>query len=306
MRVVFAGSSDFSRPSLRALATSRHPVIAVVTAPDRQGSRGRPAPRPVKELALELGLPLLQPERLHRDHVAPAVADGAELLVVCAYGQWVSPAVLETFPRGGVGVHPSLLPRHRGASPVAATILSGDPLTGVSVFQMERRLDAGPVLGSARLQIPASITKPELEDQLGDLAARLVPEVLDRMEQGRVEPVAQEETLATYAPKVTREDGHLHWELPATEIERRIRALQPWPGVTAELGGTRVKVLRGAAVLAPATVAPGAELRRERDSVIVGAGEGAVRLDLVQPPGGRPMTPAAYLRGRRQPPGRSR
>ncbi|MHB1522917.1 MAG: methionyl-tRNA formyltransferase [Candidatus Dormibacteria bacterium] len=296
MLVVFAGSGEFALGPLRALAASRHRVVAVVTAPDRIGDRGRPAPRPVRDLAGELGLPVLQPHRLGSDDLADGLSSGAELLVVCAYGQLVRRPVLEAFPRGAVGVHPSLLPRHRGASPVAAAVLAGDTVSGVTIYQMDDRLDAGPVLASESLPIAQGATTPMLQAALEAVAARLLPATLDLMEEGRIVPRPQAEDQATYAPRLSRADGRVSWAQPAEEIERRLRALQPWPGVTVELGGTEVKLLAGSASSDPGPAsAP--------ESVVVPTTSGAFQIDLVQPPGGRPMTAAAFLRGRRTPAG---
>ena len=296
MRVVFAGSSEFALGPLRALVSSRHQVLAVITAPDRPGHRGRPAPRPVRSLALAVDVPVLQPLRLGAQDLAPALRSGAELLVVCAYGQLVRRPVLEAFPRGAVGVHPSLLPRHRGASPVAATILAGDLETGVSIYQLDERLDAGPVLARSVIAVPPGATTPELEAALGEVAADLLPATLDDLEMGRLDPRPQEEALATYAPQLARADGKVSWEQPAEEIERLLRALQPWPGVTVELGGLEVKLLAGRAL-------PGPPAASSPASLVVPTADGAFQIDVVQPPGRRPMSAAAFLRGRRSPVG---
>ena len=292
MLVVYAGSGEFALGPLRALADSRHRVLAVLTAPESVGDRGRPAPRPVRDLAGELGLPVLQPTRLTTDDLAGALRAGAELLVVCAYGQLVRRPVLAAFPRGAVGVHPSLLPRHRGASPVAAAILAGDQVTGVTIYQMDERLDSGPILAAESLPISREATTPTLQASLEAVAARLLPATLDRLEQGRITPQPQSEGQATYAPRLSRADGRVSWDQPAEEIERRLRALQPWPGVRAELGGTEVKLLAGRARSDQAAASPS-------ESVVVPTASGLFQIDLVQPSGGRPMTAAAFMRGRR-------
>lgn len=300
LRVLFAGSSAFALPALRDLASSHHQLVAVLTAPPRAGSRGRPAPRPVAELARELGLPTLQPERLRGSDLDSALELGAQVLVVCAYGQLVPRLALDRLPQGGLGVHPSLLPRHRGASPVAAAILAGDLTTGVSIFQMVRRMDAGPILVQVESDLAPDVTTPELEAELAELGARLLPSALDAIEAGTANFLVQDESLATYAPKLARESGRLSWDLEATVIDRSVRALQPWPGVTLPLRGERVKVLRGARVeVERASQLAGAELGWVGESLLVAAGAGGYRLDLVQPPGGRAMSAASYLRGRR-------
>jgi methionyl-tRNA formyltransferase len=297
LQVVFAGSGEFALGPLRALAASRHRVVAVLTAPDGFGDRGRRAPRPVRDLAGELGLPVLQPHRLGAGDLADALRSGAELLVVCAYGQLVRRPLLEAFPRGAVGVHPSLLPRHRGASPVVAALLAGDTVSGVTIYQLDERLDAGPVLATESLPISGKATTPTLQEALEAVAAHLLPATLDLMEAGSIVPQPQAEDQATYAPRLSRADGRVSWGQPAEEIERRLRALQPWPGVTVELGGTEVKLLAGSARSGPGPAS-------SPESVIVPTASGAFQIDLVQPPGGRPMTAAAFLRGRRSPAGR--
>ncbi|MGC8473690.1 MAG: methionyl-tRNA formyltransferase [Candidatus Dormibacteria bacterium] len=294
MLVVYAGSGAFALGPLRALAASRHRILAVLTAPDGIGDRGRPAARPVRDLAGELALPVLQPARLTKDDLDGALGSGAELLVVCAYGQLVRRPVLAAFPRGAVGVHPSLLPRHRGASPVAAAILAGDLVTGVTIYQMDERLDSGPILAAESLQIAREATTPTLQASLEALAARLLPATLDLLEEGKITPQPQSEDQATYAPRLSRADGRVTWDQSAEEIERRLRALQPWPGVTAELGGAEVKLLAGSALSDQGPAGP-------PESVVVPTASGLFQIDLVQPSGGRPMTAAAFMRGRRLP-----
>ncbi|MHB8331063.1 MAG: methionyl-tRNA formyltransferase [Candidatus Dormibacteria bacterium] len=305
MRVVFAGSGEFSLPSLRALAASGHPVTLVITAPDRGGSRGRPAPRPVLDLARELGLPVEQPDRLSATWAAATSLVSADLLVVCAYGQLVPASVLQLVPQAALGVHPSLLPRHRGASPIAAAILAGDSETGVSIYRMDERLDAGPLLAQERVPILGDATKVELELALAEVGARLLVTALAGIDRGEAVLSTQDEGLATYSHKVTRRDGELDWDLPALEIDRKLRALSPWPGVSVLLAGIRVKLLAGTAQPLPEAVAaaPGTVIGSDAGSVLVGTGQGAYRASLVQPPGGRPMPAPAFLRGRRSPVG---
>ncbi len=303
MRVVFAGSGEFSLPSLRALAASGHPLTLVITAPDRSGSRGRPAPRPVRDLAHELGLPVEQPARLSADWAGAAPLVSADLLVVCAYGQLIPASVLQLFPQGALGVHPSLLPCHRGASPIAAAILAGDSETGVSIYRMDERLDAGPLLAQERVPILGDATNMELERALAEVGARLLVAALAGLDRGEAVLSTQDEGRATYSHKVSRRDGELDWSLPAREIDRKLRALSPWPGVSVLLAGIRVKLLAGTAEPLPEGVAaaPGTVIGSDADSILVGTGLGAYRVSLVQPPGGRPMPPPAFLRGRRAP-----
>jgi methionyl-tRNA formyltransferase len=304
VRVVFAGSAEFSVPVLRALAASDHQVTQVLTAPDRAGSRGAAAPRPVKEEARRLGLPVEQPSRLTWDfwRESPAKLE-PEALVVAAYGQLVPLDVLRSLAHGGLGVHPSLLPRHRGASPVAAAILAGDYRTGVTVFRMGERMDAGPILAQQALPVPAGATTAQFTVRLAQLGAQLAVQVLDRLEGEGVEEIPQLESGATYAHRLGRQAGRLEWELGSDEIDRHLRALLPWPGVTVPLGGVRVKLLRGAPEdLSSEAIAatPGELLEQGHDWLLVGTGDAAFRVELIQPPGGPAMSPGAFLRGRQR------
>lgn len=302
MRVAFAGSGEFAVPSLRAVARSGHAVALVLTAPNRLGDRGRAAPRPIRDLALELGLPLAQPERLTPTVLGGLGADDAELLVVCDYGQLIPAAVLQSFSKGAVGVHPSLLPKLRGAAPIPAAILAGDQETGVTIYQMDKRMDAGPILAQRVEPISQTTTTPSLSRVLAQLAADLLVETLAHLDDLRVGAVAQDENRATYTAKAVRSDGELSWDLSAERIDRMVRALQPWPGTVVRLAGGTVKVLAGHPrdlPETPTTYAPGTVLKVQAGSALVATGDGAYELDLVQPPGRTPMAAASYLRGRR-------
>ncbi len=304
MRIVFCGTADFAVPSLRLLA-SAHEVIAVVTQPERSGSRGRPAPRPVGEEAARLGLTVMRPERIRApETVAEIMARRPDALVVAAYGQIIPAALLDGPRHGGINLHGSLLPRWRGAAPVAAAILAGDAVTGVSIMRMDAGLDTGPVYASREAAIAADETAPALTGRLSSLGAELLLEVVRAVGSGAAVAVAQDESHATYAPRLRREDGIVDWTtIGAVELDRRVRALQPWPGVVAPLGGQQVKVLAGTSV--PAVddgPAPGEVFAVVGDAADVATSAGLYRVARVQPPGGRPMAAAAYLRGRRASP----
>ncbi|MFN2452149.1 MAG: methionyl-tRNA formyltransferase [Candidatus Dormibacteria bacterium] len=299
LRLAFLGTAEFAVPSLRACA-EQHEVVRVVTQPERPGHRGAPAPRPVADVARELGLPVEQPRRL-RDPEATGALLALELdaLVVAAYGQLLPARLLDGPRLGGVNVHGSLLPRWRGAAPVAAAILNGDAETGVCIMRMDAGLDTGPVYACESLPIASDATTPALLSALAERGARLLTDVLAGLERGDARAVAQEGAVATLAPRLSRADGELSWTMPPAEIDRRVRALTPWPGTTVELGGQRVRLLDGEPEPGVARGAPGSVLRSERDSLVVACGEGAYQVRQVQPPGGRPMDAAAYLRGRR-------
>ena len=303
MRVAFCGTADFSVPSLRALVAAGHDVAAVVTQPDRPGDRGRPAPRPVADAAAELGLPLLQPARIREPEAVEALTRlGLDALVVAAYGQIVPVALLDAPRLGGINVHASLLPRHRGAAPVAAAILAGDAETGVSIMRMEAGLDTGPVWATGSIPIRAPDTTPVLTERLARLGAVLLVEVLARLERepGRA-PTPQDDAHATYAPRLTREDGRVDWrEATAVDVDRRVRALQPWPGVTAPIAGLDVRILDGELTGAHAGSTPPGEVVAVVDGAAdVATASGVYRVAHVHPPGKHAMEAAAYLRGRR-------
>jgi methionyl-tRNA formyltransferase len=300
VRIVFAGTAGFAVPSLRA-CNARHEVLAVVTQPERPGSRGRPAPRPVAGAAVQLGIPLLQPERIRTaETVAEILGLGADVLVVAAYGQIVPRSLLDGHPHGGVNVHASLLPRWRGAAPIARAILAGDEVTGVCVMRMEAGLDTGPVYARREVPIGADRTAVGLTETLAIAGAEELVVVLGALERGTATATPQPEEGMTYAARLTREDGILDWAAhSAVEVDRMVRALEPWPGVTAGLAGVQLRILAGASLPAEAGAAPGTVVRTEGESALVATAAGLYRVDALQPPGRRPMSAAAFLRGRR-------
>ncbi len=239
MTIVFMGTPAFAVPALRHLASDRYEIAAVYTQPDRPAGRGRRlTPPPVKQAALELGLSVRQPESL-RDPQAQAelAALAPQVIVVVAYGQLLPQAVLDIPPRGVLNVHPSLLPRHRGASPIPAAILAGDRETGVTVMLMDAGMDTGPLLAQRALPIEATDTAGTLSDRLSRLAADLVAATLPDWLAGRMEPVPQDESRATKAPLLRKEHGAIDWSLPAEELCRHVRAYNPRPGAFTTLDG---------------------------------------------------------------------
>jgi len=302
MRVAFLGTADFSVPSLRACSRICD-VLAVITQPDRAGSRGRPAPRPVADAARELDLQVWQPEKLRDPATTDAVLGlGLDALVVAAYGQILPARLLDGVPLGGINVHASLLPRWRGAAPVAAAILAGDERTGVSIMRMDAGIDTGPVFATRPLDIAPEATTPALTAALADLGAELLAGMLPRIAQGEADALPQPDDGATYARRLSRSDAPLQWaSVSAVEVDRRVRALNPWPGVVTRLGGTDVHVLQGCAITgagAEAGIEPGGVIGIEGEGVLVACREGTYRVDRLKPAGGRAMTGAAFLRGR--------
>jgi methionyl-tRNA formyltransferase len=279
-------------PSLRALHDAGHDVALVVTQPDRPGHRLRLTPPPVKTAAEELGLEVFQPERVRTpESVARLAAAAPELIVVVAYGQIIPRSVLAIPHRGILNVHGSLLPRHRGAAPIAHAILSGDAVTGVTIMQMDELLDHGPILTMRETAIGPHEDGAELAERLAPMGAELLVETIARLDE--IAPVEQDHAAATLAPKLAREDGELEWDLDAAEIDRRVRGLRPWPGVTLPFAGVRVKVLSGRPLAGRG--AAGEVLRAGREGVEVAAGRGSYLLEEVQPPGRRPTPPQTLV-----------
>ena len=291
MRLAFMGSPDFAVPALRTLHAAGHEIAAVYCQPPRPAGRGqKETPSPVHRAALALGLPVRVPARLRRDpaeHAAFA-ALGLDAAVVAAYGLILPRPMLEAPRRGCLNIHASLLPRWRGAAPIQAAILAGDAETGVTIMRMEEGLDTGPMLLRGAVPSGPRTTAAEVHDALAALGARLVLEAL------ATDPPAtpQPEAGATYAPKLSKEDGRLDWREDAAALDRRVRALNPWPGTFFQQGAEAIRVL--AAEPAEGAGPPGAVLD---EAATIACGAGALRLTQLQRPGRGPLPAAEFLRG---------
>ena len=296
---MYFGTPEFAVPTLTRLLEGPHHVAAVVSQPDRPRGRGRRAsPTPVAALALAAGVPLLRPERVGSPVVAAELARFApDLGVVVAFGQFL-PKRIRELPRLGflVNAHASLLPRHRGAAPIAHAILAGDAETGISIMQVEREMDAGAVCLVKRTPVAPDETRGELEERLARLAAEAVAEALDAIAAGRAEFARQDDARATLAPKLGPEDATLDFELPAAALARCVRALAPRPGAAAQLGAERLRILAARAEPGPTDRPPGAIARRG-DAIRVASGDGWLVPLRVQRPGGRVLAVADWLRG---------
>lgn len=294
------GTPEFAVPALAALI-ERCPqaeVVGVFTQPDRPAGRGREltAP-PVKELATHHGIPVFQPTKMRTDETRELLLRLApELVVVAAYGRILPKQLLEVAPRGCVNLHASLLPRHRGASPIQHAIWLGDVETGVSLMQMDEGLDTGAVLATKKLPIAANATSTTLSAELATLAAQLLTEKLDALLAGELTPRPQDSALATYARLLTKDDGRLDFTKPAVELERQVRALDAWPQAFIERGSDRIQV--SAAHVVAAHGSPGEVVQANAQGVVVACGQGALALDEVKPPGKRMMPAAAWVNGR--------
>lgn len=298
MRVIFFGTSAFAVPSLERLAASAHPVVACVAQPDRPQGRGLAVePSPVKSAALRLGLPLLQPDRLEAITVEPLQPD---LGVVAAYGKLI-PRPLLGLPRHGmVGVHPSLLPKYRGAAPVAWALLNGERTTGVTIFRLDDRLDAGELVSQRTVEIDAAEDAATLTDRLARLGAEELLQALERIASGRAVFTPQAEAQATMAPKLTKAQGRIEWNQPADVIERLVRATVPWPGAATEWRGAPVKVWKAAAQERASSAGaspPGTVVQAAPEGLGVATGQGLLVITEVQPAGRRRMSVREFLAG---------
>jgi methionyl-tRNA formyltransferase len=300
-RVVFMGTPEFAVPSLAALLSEGYDVVAVLTRQDQPAGRGqRLEESPVKELARANGLPIQQPRSLRQPEARDAVAVLApDLIVVAAYGLILPQALLDLPAHGCINVHGSLLPRHRGAAPIAAAILAGDTTAGISVMRMDAGLDTGPVLAKAALPILPDDTTGSLTSRLATLGADLLVATLPGWLRGETPLFPQDDSLATYAPRISKEAGEVQWDRPAEEIARQVRAFNPWPSAYTSWHGQRLRILCAHPDPAAATGAPA-----EPGQVIPGpgragviTGSGVLWLDEVQLAGKRILPIDTFLRG---------
>ena len=295
-RTVFMGSPDFALPTLRALA-EHYPVVGVVTQPDRPAGRGRTlTPPPVKLLAVELGLPLIQPTRLRLPEAMEQLRAWApDLIVVAAFGQILRPEVLELPAYGCINVHASLLPRWRGAAPIQASLLHGDRETGVTIMIMDPGIDTGPVMAQRSLRIDPDDTAGSLSNRLAQLGADLLIDTLPAYLNGVLHPHHQVELQATYAPMLKKEDGQLDFSQSAAHLANQVRAFNPWPGAFLMRQGQPLKVHRAQAVEA---ASPGQGVETVYQELpAVGTRDGLLALVEVQPAGKKAMPGKVYLLG---------
>jgi methionyl-tRNA formyltransferase len=303
MRIVFFGTPDFAVPSLDALLARGDEVAAIVTQPDRPRGRSRSTlePTPVKRRALDVGLPVLAPERPSGgDFLAELRALRADLGVVVAYGHILRPPVLAVPRHGMINVHASLLPRLRGAAPIQWAILEGDTETGITIMQMDEGLDTGPMLHQIAMRIGEDETAGGLAARLSLLGARALTEALARIDAGTAHPEPQQHDLASYAPKIDRAVTRLVWTEPAVRCARRMRAFDPVPGAWTMIDGQELKCFSPEVV---PTAGPAGTVLEAGNRLVVAAADGAVAIGEVQPAGRGRMPALAWLRGRRVPEG---
>lgn len=288
------GSPDFAVPSLQA-AAQLGTVLGVITQPDKPAGRGQVlTPCPVKVAALGLGLPVLQPQKM-KDALPQLQAWAPDLIIVAAFGKLLRASVLNLPRLGCLNVHASLLPRHRGAAPITAAILAGDAEAGITLMKMDEGLDTGAMLATKSLAIAPDDTTTTLTARLATLGADLLREALPRYLAGELPPTPQDAAQATYAPQLKKEDGLLHFSEPALALERRVRAMQDWPGAFFLYNNQPFKVIK--AHVRPDRVAALGRVIKVDGLPALGTAEGALVLDIVQPPGKKPMPAANYLNG---------
>lgn len=304
MRIVFMGTPDFSVVTLKALIFSEYEVVAVFTQPDKFAGRGKVLKSPpVKQVASNYGISVFQPKSLRDKAEVERLADlNPDVIVVVAFGQILPQQVLDIPEYGCVNIHPSLLPKYRGASPVASAILAGEKVTGVSIMLLDSGMDTGPVLAQKKLLIDTSDTTESLEFKLAEVGARLLMEVLPKWFEHELQPERQNNRDAIYTKQISKKDGELNWKLPAIELERKIRAFYPWPGCYTRWNGKVLKVLEATVMPDVERSYPGTVVPLPSDYEIplgVGTGDGVLGLRRVQLEGKKANYIVEFLRGHR-------
>lgn len=293
------GTGEIGLPTLEwLLATPKHDVVGVVTQPDRPvGRRQILTPPRVKILAGEAGVSVLQPVKVRLpEALAEIRALGPEIIVVMAYGQILPKSLLDMPPQGCLNLHASLLPKFRGASPINAAILAGEPVTGITVMQMDAGLDTGDMILKHEIPIGPTETAGSLHDRLALLGPGILQESLDLIAAGKAERIPQDNSLATYCGKLDRDSGRIDWKQPADFIERQIRAMHPWPGAFTVLpDGRKLKIHQ--AHIVECRGEPGKILDAGKSRLVIAGNSGSVELEIVQPEGRKPMSASEFLRG---------
>lgn len=302
MRIIFAGTPEFAAINLQALLDAcghHHQVVAVYTQPDRPAGRGRKlTPSPVKMLALQQGIPVLQPQTLKDEAAQQELRDlQPDLMIVVAYGLLLPQAVLDIPRLGCINVHASLLPRWRGAAPIQRALLTGDAETGVTLMQMAAGLDTGPMLLKTHCPITPDDTSASLHDKLAHQGGEALAQLLPLMEQGQLQAEPQNTQLATYAAKLTKDEARINWQRPATEIERAIRGYNPWPVAWFTESEDVIRAWDATPLNIDHNAQPGTLLDLEKDGLILACGEGCLKLTRLQLPGSRQMDAADLLNG---------
>ena len=297
MRIVFMGTPEFAVPSLKALCDAGYDVVGVFTQPDRPKGRGNKViASPVKQVAVEKGIPVFQPVRIRKDGVEDLKFLAPDLCVTAAFGQILSQEILDIPRIGTVNVHASILPKHRGSAPINWAILQGDEVVGVTTMMTDKGIDTGDMLLKAETPYIKGETAGELTVRMAELGANLLIDTLKKLEEGSLERIPQDHENMTYDPMLTKEMGVIDWTHSAADIVNRIHGLNPWPGCSTAVEGGRLKLLR--AEVAEGAGQPGEIIVADpKQGLVIAAGEGAVSVTQLQAPGGKPMNSKDYLRG---------
>jgi methionyl-tRNA formyltransferase len=297
MRVVFLGTPEFAVPSLDALVASGHSVLAVFTQPDRPKGRGQQlAESPVKQAAGRLGIPVFQPERIRRPESFEQLRSfQADLMVVVGYGQIIPQSIIDLPPLGILNVHASLLPKYRGAAPIQWAIADGETTTGVTIMQIDAGLDTGDMLAKASTNIGAEETAPELSVRLAEIGAQLLVSTVAEIASGKAKREKQNDSEATLAPILKKEDGRIDWTTPARQIDNRRRGFTPWPGAYTSFRGQPISLIRTEPIDDRSLVS--AVVNVEGKKLLVGTGDGALVITEVQPGGKKRMSAEAFING---------
>lgn len=301
MKIVFMGTPDFALPTLKKLAASAHQILSVVTQPDRPKGRGREvSASPVKRFALASGFPVLQPEKANTPEFVATLKEMApDVAIVVAFGQILSQDLLDVPRFFCINLHASLLPKYRGAAPIHRAIIDGESETGVTTMKMDAGMDTGDILLTRSVPISDTDTSQTLHDVLSEEGASLVLETLRLLEAGSLTPLPQDSTLATYAPKLKKEDGLIPWDQTACAIRNQVRGLDPWPGAYTFFAGKRLRVCRAETAPGVPNDKPGTVARVTDHAIEVGTGDGRLLVTELQPEGKKRMLTKSFLAGHR-------
>jgi len=306
LRLVMMGTGEFALPAFRQVCDSPHEVVGLFTQPDRTGRGHHQHAHPMMAAALQLDIPVFQPQNVNTPESLQDLRGlNADLAVVAAYGQILSRELLEIPRLGAINLHASLLPKYRGAAPIQYAILEGETETGVCIFQIEPRLDAGPILAVVKTTIDPAETGGDLEARLAKLAAPLCLATVDQIEAGTAQSILQESTKVTKAPRIKKQDGLIDWSQPGTRIERMVRAFQPWPKAYTFLeeaqGRQTLRLILIDVQVEPdepaSAATPGTVISAEKDHLVVQSGDGTIRIGQLQPAGKKAMSAEEFLRG---------
>ncbi|MEQ5816300.1 methionyl-tRNA formyltransferase [Marinobacter sp. NFXS11] len=299
MRLVFAGTPDFAATALRALIAAGHTIVGVYSQPDRPAGRGRKLqPSPVKQVALDHGIPVFQPETLKTPNAQTQLADlNPDVMIVAAYGLILPKTVLDIPTHGCLNIHASLLPRWRGAAPIQRAIAAGDAETGITIMQMDEGLDTGAMLLKSLTTIEDTDTGGSLHDRLADLGGKAIIKALELLQKGELTGEPQNDELACYASKLSKTEGHIDWSADATAIERLVRAFNPWPGSYTDLGDQRIRIHEAQALVSTSDGLPGTVVQRDRDGIDIACGNGTLRITRLQLPGSRAQSVNDLING---------